>query len=156
MRVARTEKDLPHKNTIVLRNLKVYFQRYPGKAGTDADRAIDGVDYVLKVGGRVVDKGKTAAEGSITMRVPAGEPVALEIFGTTYDAAIRSSLEAETDAHGKQRRLTLLGYDLGSIDGNLGEKTDFAALCFQADQGLDPDGDIGVGTRGKLKSEFGE
>ena len=156
MRVARTEKDLPHKNTIVLRKLKVYFQRHPGKGGSDAERAIDAVDYVLKVGGRVVDKGKTAADGSVTMHVPAGERVALEIFGTTYDVAIRSSLEKETEVLGQQRRLTLLGYDLGGVDGTFGEKSDFATLCFQADQGLDPDGVVGPGTRAKLKSEFGE
>jgi hypothetical protein len=156
MRAARTLKDLPHRNTLVLRKLKVYFQRFPGKGGSDADRGIADLDYVLKVGGRVVDRGKTAADGSIEMQVPAGERIQLEILGTTYDVKIRSSLEQETTVHGQQRRLSMLGYELGGVDGNFGERTDFAALCFQADLSLNPDGIIGATTRGRLKSELGE
>lgn len=156
MRVARTQKDLPHKNTLVLRKLKVYFQRYPGKGGADADRGIADVEYTLKVAGRVVDKGKTAADGAITMQVPAGQKVELTLLGTTYEVAIRSSLEKDDTKLGKQRRLTLLGYELGDVDGNWGKRSDHAALTFQADQGLDPDGDVGTNTRAKLRSEFGE
>lgn len=156
MRAARTQKDLPHKNTLVLRKLKVYFQRFPGKGGTDADRAINDVEYVLRVAGRVVDKGKTAADGSIEMMVPAGQPAELEIFGTKYDVKIHNWLEPETQVKGQQRRLSMLGYELGEPDGRFGEKTDRAALNFQADQGLEPDGIIGSGTRSRLKSEFGE
>jgi hypothetical protein len=156
MRVARTEKDLAHKNTLALRKLKVYFQRFPGKGGSDADRGINDVDYVLRAGGRVIDKGKTAADGSIDMLVPAGVPVELEIFGTKYDVKIQPFLEPETQVKGQQRRLSLLGYELGGVDGTFGEKTDRAALNFQADQGLEPDGVVGNHTQGKLKSEFGE
>lgn len=156
MRAARTQKDLPHKNTLVLRKLKVYFQRYPGKGGGDADRAINDVEYTLRVAGRVVDKGKTAADGSIEMMVPAGQAAELEIFGTKYDVKIHDWLEPETQVKGQQRRLSLLGYELGNPDGNFGEKTDRAALNFQADQGLEPDGKIGSNTQSKLKSEFGE
>jgi hypothetical protein len=156
MRAARTQKELAHRNTVVLRTLKVYFQRFAGKGGTDAERGISGVDYVVKVGGRVVDKGTTAADGSITLQVPAGERVELELFGTTYEVHIRNSLEGNTNVSGQQRRLAMLGYELGDVDGNFGEKSDFAALCFQADASLDPDGQIGPATRGRLTSEFGE
>lgn len=156
MRAARTQKELSHQNTLILKTLKVYFQRFPGKAGTDAQRGISGVDYVVKVGGRVVDKGTTAADGSITLQVPAGERVELEIFGTSYEVRIRNSLERATEVHGQQRRLAMLGYELGHVDGVFGEQTDLAALCFQADTSLDPDGIIGPATRGKLTSEFGE
>ncbi len=156
MRVARTLKDLPHKNTLGLRKLKVFFQRFPGKAGTDAERGIADVEYTLRAGGRVVDKGKTAADGSIEMLVPAGLPVELEIFGTKYDVVIQPFLERETDVKGQQRRLSLLGYELGKPDGNFGEKTDRAALSFQADQSLSPDGQVGANTQAKLKSELGE
>lgn len=156
MRAARAQKDLPHRNTLALRKLKVYFQRFPGKGGTDADRAINDVEYTLRAGGRVIDKGKTAADGSIEMLVPAGAPVELEIFGTKYDVTIQPWLEPETQVKGQQRRLSMLGYELGNPDGTFGEKTDRAALNFQADQGLEPDGVVGNNTQSKLKSELGE
>lgn len=156
MRVARTQKDLPHKNSLVLRNLKVYFQRFPGKAGSDADRAISDVEYVLRAGGRVVDKGKTAADGSIEMLVPAGVPIELEVFGTKYDVSIHPFMEPATTTQGAQRRLSMLGYELGNADGVFGEKSDRAALNFQADQSLEPDGVVGHNTQSKLTSEFGE
>jgi hypothetical protein len=156
MRAARTQTDLPHKNTLALRKLKVYFQRFAGKDGTDAERAINDVEYILRAGGRVIDKGKTAADGSIDMLVPAGVPLELEIFGTKYDVAIHPFLEAETQVKGQQRRLSMLGYELGRVDGTFAEKTDRAALRFQADQGLEPDGNVGNNTQSKLKSEFGE
>ncbi|MEZ4298383.1 MAG: peptidoglycan-binding domain-containing protein [Polyangiaceae bacterium] len=156
MRIARTQKDLPHKNTLALRKLKVYFQRFPGKGGTDADRAINDVDYTLRAGGRVIDKGKTAADGSIEMLVPAGVPVELEIFGTKYDVTIAPFMEADTQVQGQQRRLSMLGYELGTVDGTFGEKTDRAAMNFQVDQSLAPDGNVGTNTRSKLRSEFGE
>lgn len=156
MRAARTQQGLPHQNTLVFRKLKVFFQRFPGKGGTDADRGISGVDYVLKVAGRVVDRGTTAADGSIELQVPAGERIELELFGTTYEVRLRNSLERTTDVHGQQRRLSMLGYELGEVDGTFGEQTDFAALNFQADTSLDPDGVVGPMTRGRMTSEFGE
>lgn len=156
MRVARTQKELAHKNTLVLRKLKVFFQRFPGKGGTDAERGIADVDYTLKVAGRVVDKGKTAADGSVTMNVPAGEKLELELLGTVYEVKIRSSLEKDTTTEGQQRRLVLLGYDVGDVDGNWGKRSDHAALTFQADQALNPDGVVGSNTRSKLRGEVGE
>jgi hypothetical protein len=156
VRAARTQKDLPHKNTLVLRKLKVYFQRYPGKEGTDADRGIADAEYVLKVAGRVVDKGKTAADGLVELSIPAGYPAELEVFGTKYDVTIHNWMEPETVVLGQQRRLSMLGYELGDVDGNFGEKTDRAALNFQADKGLEPDGIVGHNTSGQLKSVFGE
>lgn len=155
MRAARTQKDLPHKNTLVLRKLKVYFQRFPGKDGTNADRGIENVDYVLKVEGRLVDKGKSAADGLVELSIPAGFHATLEIFGTTYDVTIHNWLEAETTTKGQQQRLSMLGYELGDADGAFGRKVDRAALDFQADKGLEPDGIIGNTTRSRLKTEFG-
>ena len=53
MRVARTETGLPHRNTVVLRHLKIYFQRFPGKGGSDAERGIADVEYTLRADGWV-------------------------------------------------------------------------------------------------------
>jgi hypothetical protein len=156
MRVARTQKGLAHRNTLGLRKLKLFFQCFPGKAGSDAQRAIAAVDYTLRIAGRVVDKGQTAADGSIELLLPAGLAAELEIFGTKYDLTGTPWLEPVADVIGQQRRLSMMGYAIGNPDGTAGEKTDRSALEFQADQGLGPDGVIGGGTRGKLTSEFGE
>jgi hypothetical protein len=156
MRVARTLKGLAHGNTLVLRRLKVYFQRFPGKHGTDADRAVADAEYTLKVGGRVVDKGKTAADGSIELLLPAEQPAELSVFGTSYNLKIDNFLEKASETKGQQRRLLMLGYDVNAADGVWGERSDRAALGLQADEGLDPDGRVGSATQGKLKTAFGD
>ncbi len=156
MRVARTLKGLAHKNALVLRKVKVYFQLYPGKQGSDADRGIPDAEFILKIGGRVVQKGKTAADGSVEMMIPAGQKAELLVFGTTYDVEIWNYLEPTTDLKGQQRRLCMLGYELGNVDGIHGEKMDRAALQFQADQSKEPDGIIGNQTQSALRTEFGE
>lgn len=45
-----------------------------------------------------------------------------------------------------QRRLTVLGYDPGQIDGIYGPRTTDAVRQFQADHGLDSDGIVGEKT----------
>jgi hypothetical protein len=156
MRVARTLKGLTHGNKLVLRRLKVYFQRFPGKHGSDTDRGIADVEYTFKVGGRVIDKGKTATDGSIEILIAAEQTAELEIFGTTFTVKIDNHLPSASDVTGHQRRLSMLGYDLGDVDGSFGQKTDRAALDFQADEGLEPDGIVGPSTQSKLRSAFGE
>jgi len=49
-----------------------------------------------------------------------------------------------------QRRLTDLGYDVGSVDGDFGERTRAAVRGFQADSGLDADGICGPDTWASL------
>ncbi len=168
MRVARTLKGLNHRNTLVLRKLKLYFQCFPGKHGSDEQRGIGGVDYVLKVGGRVVDKGKTGPDGSVEVSIPAEPPATLEIFGTTYDLQMINFLNSmdgdnPTADMGFQQRLSMLGYHVGSIDGDWGNKSARAAANFQTDEGLEVNGlqvsdnvIRATGTPSKLQSTFGE
>lgn len=156
MRVARTQKGLTHRNTLVLRRLKLWFQRFPGKHGTDADRGIAGADFVVRVEGRVVDKGQTGADGLVELLVPTGARAELEVFGTRYDLSLHPTLEPDTEVTGQQRRLSMLGYELGTIDGVVGRRTDRATLNFQADQTLDADGVVGANTRARLVNQFGE
>ncbi|WP_394838683.1 peptidoglycan-binding protein [Pendulispora rubella] len=140
----------------MLRKLKIYFQLFPGKHGTDAERGVSGVDYTLKVDGRTVDQGKTAADGSVEVLVPAGQPAELVLLGTSYDLKIDNYLDAVGTVAGQQRRLSMLGYDVGTIDGQWGENSDRATLDFQGDEALDPDGAAGANTQNKLRSVFGE
>ena len=156
MKFARTADGLNHRNTLVFNTVKVYFQLYPGKDGSDADRGIAGLEWKLHGGGRVVAMGTTEADGSLTVAVPAGITTELEILGSRYTLKVVRSLEAVTTVEGKQRRLSLLGYELGGVDGSWGHKSNKATLNFQANRGLNPDGEVGPTTQGSLTSQFGE
>jgi hypothetical protein len=156
MRVARTDASLTHHNTIVFRTLKVFFQRFPGTAGADSDRGIADADYTVTVDGRVVDKGKTAADGSITLSIPAGAACTLTLLGTDYTVTMHGFLEPVNQPKGLQRRLQMGGYNIGNVDGVVGAKTDKATMDLQADNGLDPDGISGPNTRNQLKTLAGE
>lgn len=144
------------KIAVTLPKLKLFFQFRPGKHGGDADRAVPGLDFSVVVGGAEVKAGKTAADGSIEFEIPPGQAVRVEVLGSSYAVKRVRSLEAATSVKGKQRRLSALGYELGTVDGRFGEKSDRSTLGFQADQGLEPDGIAGNQTQSKLKSEFGE
>ena len=133
--------------------IKIYFQKYPG---TDAASGISGVSYTFTVAGET-QSGSTSSDGSITLEMPAQATGFLNIFGTDYSIRIRHHLEAISSMKGVQRRLDMLGYHLGSIDGVLGKHTDRSVLNFQADNNpLDPDGGPGPKTQPILKSKVGE
>jgi hypothetical protein len=160
-RVARTAAGLAHRNTLNLRKVKIFLQRFPGKHGTDADRGIADVEFVVRVDGRVVDKGKTGADGLINVLAPAGRAVEVEALGTKYDVKLVNRIEAKTAIKGQQQRLFLLGYEPGAADGTLRKETDLAAIEFQVDTTLYPSGSLGntgidATTQNKLASEFGE
>src|SRR5215510_4255687 len=153
--VGRTASGTPHRNGIVLKRVKILFQRFPGIAGADADRGISGVSFKLKINGRVAARGATAADGSVTVDVPVGVKARLEIFDTHYTIKVVNALESSNSAAGEQRRLQLLGYELVEVDGHLLAGTDNAALNFQADnKPLDTDGVIEAPTRNQLKTKF--
>jgi len=88
--------------------LKLFFQCFAGKHGTDAARGIANVDYTVKVDGDVVDQGKTAADGSVELLIPAGRRVELILLGTTYDLKIENELKPYTTPIGHQQRLSRL------------------------------------------------
>jgi murein L,D-transpeptidase YcbB/YkuD len=156
MKVARTAEGLDHRNTLVFNTLVIHFQCFPDKHGSDADRAIAGVPWTLHAEGRVVATGSTEADGAVRLSVPAMAHTELEILGTRYRVQAVPHLEEVTTVRGQQRRLSMLGYDTGGVDGDFGRKTDKAVLDFQANHGLDPDGVVGNLTRTRLTSQFGE
>lgn len=156
MQIARTLPDLAHGNRIVMRRVKVYFQQVPGKSGPDANRAIAGVPFAVHVGGQVASRGETAYDGAIEVLAPAGQPVEVSIFGTTYAVGRSSELEPATNLDGRQRRLLMLGYELGEADGLMGLRYERAVLTFQADNALASDGQAGGQTQKTLQSACGE
>lgn len=155
--VARAASGTGTGNTLVLRQVKVFFQVYPGTGGTDAQRGIAGVPFTVTISTTgVTANGTTAADGSVDLSIPTGATANLEIFGTVYPITVRNSLEAVGTVSGAQRRLSLLGYELGGIDGDVGPLTDNATLNLQADSDIDADGVFGPNTRGQLTTKFGE
>ncbi len=137
--------------------LDITLQRYPGTAGSDADRAIADVDYKITIGGHT-SQGKTGADGNIHISMPANGKALLEMLGTTYEVTPVATLEAKNTARGVQRRLQCLGYELGRVDGVVGIRTGIALLQFQADNAPLPTlGDTThAPTQQQLTVQFGE
>lgn len=101
-----------------LRPLRIYFQSYPGMTGTDANRALAGVPYKLRIPGQPEINGQTEPNGQILLPgLTPGMIGELEIFGTLIRLSPRDFSEKEvTDGRtemnieGAKRRLMLLGY----------------------------------------------
>lgn len=144
------------EQNVNLVTLDLILQRYPGTAGTDADRAVADVEYKVKIGAHV-SQGKTTADGKVRVSMPANGMAEVEMLGTTYLLMNVGALEAKNTTLGVQRRLQGLGYELGRADGAVGIKTGIALLQFQADNALDTQGDVAhADTQEKLKNQFGE
>jgi len=155
--VAKTASGTGTGNTLVLRQVKVIFQVFPGTGGTDAEGAIAGVPFTVAVAAPGVNaSGTTAADGSVDLQIPSGTTANLTILDTVYPITVRRTIEPRTTTKGAQRRLSLLGYELGGIDGQVGKLTDNATSNLQADSDLDADGVIGNLTRTQLQTKFGE
>ena len=147
-------------NTVVLNQVTLYFRQWPSTARGGADGAIPEASYVLRAGSTSVS-GQTNSEGAIVVNIPAGESARLEIFGTTYEITKLTALEAISTIRGAQRRLNILGYRAGAVDGDVGPKTDHALLCFQGDHGmsilgLHTSGAVATASRDNLQSIVGE
>lgn len=132
-------------------------QRFPGKSGTDAERAVADLEFKLTIGGRV-STGRTGADGTIRIPLPAGGKATLEVMGNTFEISSVSPLEAKDTVHGVQRRLQALGYELGEVDGVAGLGTGTSVLRFQGDDGtLTLSGNVrNLETQEHVKNEHGE
>lgn len=155
--VARAHHGAQNKNHLRVKRVKMYFQRFPGKIGTDNERAVDSnPTYAVKLNGKSVQNGQLEDDGSLELVVPGGAKVELEIFGTTYKIDLLQSMEPHDTLLGQQRRLQLLGYYEYAVDDKHGPRTDAAILDFQAANGLDPNGQLDANTVNKIKSVVGE
>lgn len=158
--VSKSASGTAHGNTITFKLVKIIFQVFPGIKGTDAQRAIAGVPFTLSIdGGKTFVNAasfKTLTDGSVSFLVPSNTPAILKIFDTEYHISVLDSIEAKTTKKGVQSRLSLLGYELGDIDGKIGSKSDWSLLNFQADSNLNADGRIDNLTQNQLAKDFGE
>jgi hypothetical protein len=156
VKIARTAKGLVHVNRLVLRRATIYFQLHPGKHGEASTRGVAGIDYVVRVGDAIVDRGTSDADGAISLWLPPGQRVELEALGTRYQVVFEEALDDVAEVKGYQARLSLLGYELGDIDGDHQARTERAMMNFVADQGLDPDQRFSAHERARLVAEVGE
>lgn len=156
--VSRACSSKQNKNRLRFHRVKIFAQRFPGKIGGDGDRAVTATpDYVVAVDGGDVQSGKLAADGSVEVYIPGGSQATLTTLGTDYEIEILYELEDHDTLLGCQRRLNLLGYYEAKVDDKYGKRTDAATLDFQADNGLDPDGELLAATTwDKIKDVFGE
>ena len=127
-----TPSDPTKPCPFALVEVKVYFQRFPGTHGGNAERGINDVDYTYETAA-VKDQGRTAVDGAVVMKIRVGETrIKLTIFSTVYELTLVPTIDPVTTLKGIQWRLDLLGYEPGAIDGIAGRKTDFAMLEFEA------------------------
>jgi len=156
--VSRACAGRQNKNRLRFHRVKVYAQRFPGKIGTDEERAVsDTPAFHSTLDGHSAQSGRLASDGSIELCVPGEAKAVLNLLGTAYEIEVLLDIEPHDSLLGAQRRLNLLGYCETKADNKYGARTDAAALDFQADTGLDPDGRLlEAPTLNKLKSEFGE
>jgi hypothetical protein len=146
--VTKTTPQAGIGNTVVLQEVKIYFQVYPGVAGTDDLRGIAGVKYWVWIDQKGYGySGTTAADGGIELTMPLGSSVKITIFDTEFEIiAVLSPIPLVPDFtpapelyKGIQRRLQLLGYYYGNVDGASQQSTREALLHFQADSSLNAD-----------------
>lgn len=169
-KVTRTHKDAKHHNTLTVVPVKLTFQRWPGKTGSDGDRCIKNVEFKILVDDVEVTKGKTGSDGTVKVGIPPGHNVVIRIFGTDYKVTALQAFPELKDINtatmfdGDQnddlapiaRRLDALGYHiLSPTDGTMDVTVDNSILQFQVDAKIAVDSIAGPITRGKLKDQFG-
>jgi len=156
--ISRASNATQNKNRLRVHKVKIYIQRFPGKIGTDQERGVtDKPDYQVTINGTAAEWGELDEDGGVEVYIPGGSKTILEVLGTSYELTILPSIEKHDTLLGCQRRLNLLGYYDAKVDDKYGKKTDKAALDFQADNGLDPNGKLlDATTYDKIKTVFGE
>jgi hypothetical protein len=148
-------------NTLNIPTVPVTFQTSPGVPSGN-DRGIADLEFRVLSGANVIQTGKTPADGRIQVRVPGGRST-LEILDgatpvATYDVRVHTqALEADSTIEGIQRRLRLLGYQIGrdgaetdGVSPNINKRFDRAILDFQIDQKLNIDGRVDATTTTKI------
>jgi hypothetical protein len=122
--------------TIVLTTVEVYFQVYPGMSTINGTSiGVANQSYTIELSDGAISQGVTDADGKVQVSFPPGSTAKLTIFGTDYNVSARGTLEPVSDLAGVQRRLAMIGYELGehNVDGSNGKFTEKAVHDFQCD-----------------------
>lgn len=168
--ISRLVPGAPGFNTLNIRTVEIFLQKSPGKPSGDV-RGINTLNFQVEKDGAVIQSGTTGSDGRIRMRIQGGVST-LQLLGGSavaeYEVSIRDdAIEAATTAEGQQRRLRMLGYQIGhlgpegnGVDGTVapGVAMDRAILEFQTDQAarnLAIDSIVGNNTRNAMVAEAG-
>ncbi len=146
--------------------IEVFFQKSPGR-GLAPDQGIADLEYEVRIGGKTTQTGKTGKDGLIKVTAT-GPEITLDLrAGGRTVASYKLTwtddpLEAAATLEGRQRRLRLLGYQIGhagadgsGVDGVTGGATERSILDFQVDHGLAADAAVGNNTQKRLVKEAG-
>ena len=114
--VSKTASGTKTGNTVVLRKVKVFFQRFPG---TNAASGIAGLNFTVTIGTAPPIAGVTPADGKVEIRLAAGDTAHLAILGSRYDVSLLvGGLHPVAQLRGVQQRLNMLGYNAGTLQGD--------------------------------------
>lgn len=137
------------------RRVTLYFQRFPGKGGSDADRGVGDLPYRVRVEGRETT-GRTRADGGITLEIQPGQAALLTLLETEFEVRLARRPGPVDGRRGAHQRLIQLGYDRGAPRSERSASGDVALLHFQADHPpLDPDAGLDSNTQSRLRREAG-
>lgn len=159
--ISRLVQSASAHNTINLPIVPVTFQRSPG-VPTANERGISDMDFRVTAGGKVIQTGRTSDNGRIFVRLVAGK-AKLELLHNgkkmaEYDIRRHTAATEDDDTiNGIQRRLRMLGYQLGhdsatqdGITNDITKLTDRAIQDFQIDQKIAFDGKVNADTTTKI------
>lgn len=165
--VARLALGAVGFNALNIRTVTLRFQRSPRLPNGDV-RGIRALSFQVLKNGAVIQNGTTGADGVIRMRIVGGVSTLQLISGGTpaeYTVRIRDdAIEDVATAAGQQRRLRMLGYQIGhtgpegnGVDGAAVPTTtiDRTLLEFQVDGDIDPAGIADAGTQAALRAAVG-
>jgi len=146
----RLVTDSPCGGSGAVFTTRLLLQSTPGTAGLP----IADVPFTLRVVGQPERTGRTGKDGSILISFEEQRTTLLEIFGTTFHLSPAQPLPKADTVEGVQARLFLLGYNPGPGTGDVTPALDRAILQYQADQGLNPDGDQVLSITGKPSADL--
>ncbi|KAA0214773.1 MAG: peptidoglycan-binding protein [Leptolyngbya sp. PLA3] len=159
--ISRLVQSATAHNTINIPTVPVTFQRSPG-VPTGNDRGIANMDFRVTSLGFVLQTGRTPADGRIDVRLIGGRATLQLLHNgnpvAEYDVRARTAaLEPDNTINGIQRRLRMLGYQLGhdsatqdGITNDITKLTDRAIQDFQIDQKIAFDGKVNADTTTKI------
>jgi hypothetical protein len=122
----------------------------------ELDKPIANAKYELVVDGKT-RTGNTNGDGELTEKIGTGVKTARLFLGDDrreYTIQV-GGLDPVTEIVGVQQRLSNLGYTPGKIDGINGPHTSAALGEFQADNGLEPTGELDDDTIKALQDRHG-
>jgi hypothetical protein len=143
---ARLVAAFQAQNLVNVPTVDIFIQKSPGTPSVA--RGVQGLQYRVLVNGIVRQRGTTASNGRITVRVPPGPAPVIEVMGSQFEIRRTGNPFANVNTHtGKKERLRFLGYQIGhqgphgnGVD-NVDQRMEYerSVLDFQAAHSLDLD-----------------